>query len=45
VDNCIFGVGGDGGVLAIAALSAGGAPVSAAQLQAALAAVAGPGAA
>lgn len=41
VDNCVFGVGGDGGVLAIAALSAGGAPVSAARLQAALAAGAG----
>lgn len=38
VDNCVFGVGGDGGVLAIAALHALGAPVSAQQLRAALAA-------
>ncbi|HEV7814570.1 MAG TPA: formyltransferase [Janthinobacterium sp.] len=40
VDNCIFGVCGDGRMLAISALSAGGAEVSAAQLQAALAATA-----
>jgi len=38
VDNCIFGVCGDGHMLAISALTAGDAPVSAAQLQSRLAA-------
>ncbi|MFZ4875494.1 formyltransferase [Janthinobacterium sp. Mn2066] len=38
VDNCIFGVCGDGHMLAISALTAGDVPVSAAQLQSRLAA-------
>ncbi len=41
VDNCIFGVCGDGRMLAISALTAGGAAVSAEQLQNNLAAPAG----
>lgn len=41
VDNCIFGVCGDGRMLTISALTADGAAVSAEQLQARLAAVAG----
>ena len=36
VDNCIFGVCGDGHMLAISSLSADGAPITAAQLQARL---------
>lgn len=36
VDNCIFGVCGDGHLLAISSLSADGAPIAAAQLQARL---------
>ncbi|MBB5367243.1 MULTISPECIES: formyltransferase [unclassified Janthinobacterium] len=38
VDNCIFGVCGDGHMLAISALTAGDAPITAAQLQSRLAA-------
>jgi len=38
VDNCIFGVCGDGHMLAISALTAGDAAISAAQLQSRLAA-------
>jgi len=41
VDNCIFGVCGDGRMLTISALTADGVSVSAEQLQARLAAVAG----
>ncbi|PJJ19057.1 methionyl-tRNA formyltransferase [Janthinobacterium sp. 67] len=36
VDNCVFGVCGDGRMLAISALRAGGEPISAQQLQASL---------
>ncbi|MDC8759084.1 formyltransferase [Janthinobacterium fluminis] len=41
VDNCVFGVCGDGRMLAISALTAGGAAVTAAQLQDSLAAAPG----